>query len=78
LLQPKLDEPVSPNRLHPDESGWLFLGRSVATGARLRFPSREKIVEYHLHLDRSGMPENAFSSGQQTGVFLKVLSVDCQ
>jgi hypothetical protein len=30
--------------LHPDESGWLFLGGLVATRARLRFTSR-KIVK---------------------------------
>ncbi|MGH9438956.1 MAG: hypothetical protein ACRD22_13930 [Terriglobia bacterium] len=25
----------------PDESGWLFLGGSVATGARFRFTSKK-------------------------------------
>ncbi len=36
--EPKLDEGRGkPCQLHPDESGWLFLGGSVATGARFRF-----------------------------------------
>src|SRR5438270_5535763 len=45
--------PASRSGLHPDESDWLFLGGSVATGARFRFTSGRK----SLHLDRSGMPE---------------------
>jgi hypothetical protein len=45
-----LANPVHPSRswmiaaslsASPDESGWLFLGGSVATGARFRFTSKE-------------------------------------
>src|SRR3954454_20670442 len=44
LLQPQLDvNPAAGIRLHPDESGWLFLGGSVATGARFRFTSGRKL-----------------------------------
>src|SRR5690348_6801486 len=67
------------NGLHLDESGWLFLGGSVATGACLRFASRKNSCLRHAFtwIDLACL-ENAASSCVQAAVLLKVLPVDRQ
>ena len=74
-LQPQLDGIRKRFSLHPDESGWLFLGGSVATGARLRFTSRknreEVAISYFIRIHLPCLKTRASSCSR----LLKVLSI---
>jgi hypothetical protein len=69
-ITPQRDKRTGEPKLHPDESGWLFLGRLVATSAGLRFTSKKnvksEILAHNIHLDRSAMPEKTHVQGFAT------------